>query len=135
MRGASPCRAAVPKSAFGIPIHIIRRSRALPQSEVIRQLHPIIRGWAHSYRSCVSKAVYARLDALTWVKLRSWAHRRHPTKTTPWVIQRYWHRLGTRLTFATSATAPHAGHLHTPSEVTITRHSKVRGTPSPYNGD
>ena len=135
MRGASPCRAAAPKSAFGIPIHIIRRSRALPQSEVIRQLHPIIRGWAHYSRIGVRKAVDARLDALTWVKLRSWAHRRHPTKTTPWVIQRYWHRLGTRLTFATSATAPHAGHLHTPSEVSITRHSKVRGTRSPYDGD
>ena len=135
MRGASPCRAAAPKSAFGIPIHIIRRSRALPQSEVIRQLHPIIRGWAHYSRIGVRKAVDARLDALTWAKLRSWAYRRHPTKTTPWVIQRYWHRLGTRLTFATSATAPHAGHLHTHSEVPITRHSKIRGTRSPYDGD
>jgi RNA-directed DNA polymerase len=114
---------------------IIRRSKALPQGEVIRQLNPTIRGWAHYYRIGVSKTVYARLDALTWAKLRSWAHRRHPTKTTPWVIQRYWHRLGTRLTFATSATAPHAGHLHTHSEVPITRHSKVRGNRSPYDGD
>jgi RNA-directed DNA polymerase len=114
---------------------IIRRSRALPQGEVIRQLNPVIRGWAHYYRTCVSKAVYARLDALTWAKLRSWAHRRHPTKTTPWVIQRYWHRLGTRLTLATSATAPHAGHLHIHSEVPITRHIKVRGNRSPYDGD
>jgi RNA-directed DNA polymerase len=110
---------------------IIRRSRALPQREVIRQLNPIIRGWAHYYRIGVSKAVYARLDALTWVKLRSWAHRRHPTKTTPWVIQRYWHRLGTRLTFATSASAPQAGHLHTHREVPITRHIKIRGNRSP----
>src|SRR4029450_12172230 len=67
---------------------IIRRSKALPQGEVIRQLNPVIRGWAHYYRIGVSKAVYARLDSLTWAKLRSWAHRRHPTKTTPWVIQR-----------------------------------------------
>ena len=114
---------------------IIRRSRALPQSEVIRQLNPTIRGWAHYYRIGVSKAVYARLDSLTWAKLRSWAHRRHPTKTTPWVIQRYWHRLGTCLAFATSATAPHAGHLHLHSEVPITRHIKVRGNRSPYDGD
>ena len=114
---------------------IIRRSKALLQGEVIRQLNPIIRGWAHYYRTCVSKAVYARLDAFTWAKLRSWAHRRHPTTTTPWVIQRYWHRLGTRLTFATSATAPHAGHLHTHSEVPITRHIKIRGHRSPYDGD
>ena len=56
-------------------------------------------------------------------------------KPPPWVIQRYWHRLGTRLAFATSATAPHAGHLHTHSEVPITRHIKVRGNRSPYDGD
>src|SRR5215467_7212956 len=49
------------------------------QGEVIRQLNPVIRGWAHYYRTWVSKAVYARLDALTWAKHRSWAHRRHPT--------------------------------------------------------
>lgn len=58
-----------------------------------------------------------------------------PTKTTPWVIQHYCRRLGTRLTFATSATAPHAGRLHTHSEVPITQHIKVRGTRSPYDGD
>jgi RNA-directed DNA polymerase len=114
---------------------IMRRSKALPQGEVIRQLNPAIRGWAHYDRSGVSKAVYARLDALTWAKLRRWAHRRHPTKATPWVIQRYCHRLGTRLTLATSATAPHAGHLHTHSEIPSTRHIKVRGTRSPYDGD
>jgi RNA-directed DNA polymerase len=114
---------------------IMRHSRALPQGEVIRQLNPVIRGWAHYDRTCVRKAVYARLDARTWAKLRSWAHRRHPTKTTPGVLQRYWHRLGTRLIFAPSATAPHAGHLHTHSEVPITRHIKVRGNRSPYDGD
>src|SRR5437660_538973 len=63
------------------------------------------------------------------------AHHRHPTTTPPGVIQRYWHRLGTRLTCATSATAPHAGHRQTHSEVPITRHSKGRGTGSPYAGD
>ena len=113
----------------------MHRSRALPQSEVIRPLNPILRGWAHYDRLGVSTAVYARLDALTGAKLRSWARRRHPTTTTPWVIPRSWHRLGTRLTGATSATAPHAGPLQPQSEGPSTRHSKVRDTRSPYDGD
>ena len=56
---------------------IMQRAKTLPQSEVIRQLNPKIRGWAHYYRICVSQAVYSRLDQLTWEKLRRWAHRRH----------------------------------------------------------
>ena len=114
---------------------IIRRSKALPQGEVIRQLNPKIRGSANYYRIEVSKAVYARLDHLTWVKLRRWAHRRHSTKSIGWAIERYWHRLDTRRVFATPPTGPDAVHLHMHSEVAITRHVKVQGNRSPYDGD
>ena len=47
----------------------------------------------------------------------------------------YWHRVGARLTFATSATDPDAVHLLAHSEVPITRHVKVQGNRSPYDGD
>jgi len=52
-----------------------------------------------------------------------------------WVIQRYWRRLGTRQAFATSPTNPDAVYLHLHSEVAITRHIKVQGNRSPYDGD
>ena len=115
--------------------HIIRRSKALPQGEVINQLNPKIRGWANYYRIGVSQAVYARLDHLIWVKLRRWAHRRHPTKSMGWALERYWHRVGTRRAFATSPRRPGAVYLHTHQEVAITRHVKVTGNRSPYDGD
>src|SRR5262249_11689122 len=83
---------------------IMQRAKALPQGQLIRQLHPVIRGWAHDYRPGVSQAVYDRLDPLPWEKPRRWAHWRHPKQTPAWRMKRYWHRLGTRLTFATSAT-------------------------------
>src|SRR5499427_234973 len=114
---------------------IIKRGKALPQGPLIRQLNPIIRGWANYYRVGVSYAVYERLDHLTWSKLRHWARWRHPRKSTAWAIRRYWHRVGTRLTFATSATDPDAVHLLAHSEVPITRHVKVQGNRSPYDGD
>jgi RNA-directed DNA polymerase len=114
---------------------IIRRSKALPQREVINQLNPKIRGWANYYRIGVSQVAYARLDHLTWVKLRSWAHRRHSTKTIGWAIDRYWHRIGTRRAFATPPTSRDTVHLYTHSEVAITRHVKVQGNRSPYDGD
>ena len=114
---------------------IIKRGRALPQGLLIRQLNPTIRGWANYYRTGVSQAVYHRLDHLLWIKLRSWARWRHPHKSIGWVTRRYWHRLGARLTFATSATGPEAASLRAHSEVMITRHVKVQGNRSPYDGD
>jgi RNA-directed DNA polymerase len=114
---------------------IIRRSRALPQSGLINQLNPKIRGWANYYRIGVSQVAYARLDHLVWVKLRYWAHRRHSTKTIGWVIERYWHRIGNRRAFATPPTDRDPVHLLTHSEVAIKRHVKVQGNRSPYDGD
>jgi RNA-directed DNA polymerase len=114
---------------------IIERGKALPQGLLIRQLNPKIRGWATYYRHVVSQAAYQRLDHLTWVKLRHWARWRHPRKSTAWAIRRYWHRRGARQTFATSATAPDAEHLRAHSQVSITRHVKVQGNRSPYDGD
>jgi RNA-directed DNA polymerase len=114
---------------------IIRRSRALPQSGLINQLNPKIRGWANYYRIGVSQVAYARLDHLVWVKLRYWAHRRHSTKTIGWVIERYWHRIGNRRAFATPPTDRDPVHLLTHSEVAIKRHVKVQGNRSPYDGN
>jgi RNA-directed DNA polymerase len=114
---------------------IIKRGRALPQGLLIRQLNPKIRGWANYYRTGVSQAVYHRLDHLLWIKLRSWARWRHPHKSIGWVTRRYWHRLGARLTFATSTKDPEAASLRAHSEVRITRHVNVQGNRSPYDGD
>jgi RNA-directed DNA polymerase len=114
---------------------IIKCGKALPQGLLIRQLNPKIAGWANYYRTGVSQAVYNRLDHLTWIKLRHWGRWRHPRKSLAWVTRRYWHRVGARLTFATSATDPEAVHLRAHSEVTITRHVKVQGNRSPYDGD
>jgi RNA-directed DNA polymerase len=114
---------------------VIQRGKALPQGQLIHQLNPKIRGWANYYRVGVSQAIYEWLDHHTWAKLRRWALWRHPKKSTAWAIKRYWQRLGSRLTFATSATDPDAGRLLTHSEVPITRHVKVQGNRSPYDGD
>jgi RNA-directed DNA polymerase len=114
---------------------IIGRGKALSQGALIHQLNPQIRGWATYYRTSVSQTAFDRLDFLTWEKLRRWAHRRHPTQSTGWVRKRYWHRLDNRLTFATSATDPDPVHLLTHSGTLITRHVKVRGNRSPYDGD
>jgi len=129
-----PAKANLQEHRSGLG-QIIRRGKALSQGELIRQRTPTIRGWAHSDRTSVSQAVYTRLDYLIWEKLRAWSRRRHARQSIGWVMKRYWHRLGTRWAFATSPTRPEAVHLHTHREVAITRHVKVMGHRSPYDGD
>jgi RNA-directed DNA polymerase len=114
---------------------IMGRGKALPQGALIHQLNPKIRGWATYYRISVSQAAFERLDFLTWEKLSSWARRRHPRKTGGWVKKRYWHEVENRLAFATADTDADTVHLLTHSSVPITRHVKVRGNRSPYDGD
>ena len=129
-----PAKANIQEHLAGLG-QIIERSKALSQRELIGQLNPKIRGWANYYRTAVSQAVYTRLDYLVWEKLRAWAHRRHPRKSTGWVIKRYWRWLDTRQAFATSPTSSDAVSLHLHSAVAITRHIKVKGNRSPYDGD
>jgi RNA-directed DNA polymerase len=114
---------------------IIGRGKVLSQGALIHQLNPKIRGWANYYRTSVSQAAFDRLDFLTWEKLRRWANRRHPRRSAGWVWKRYWHQLDTRVAFATSATDRDTVDLLTHSEMPITRHVKVRGNRSPYDGD
>jgi RNA-directed DNA polymerase len=114
---------------------IIGRGKVLSQGALIHQLNPKIRGWANYYRTSVSQAAFDRLDFLTWEKLRRWAHRRHPRRSAGWVWKRYWHQLGIRVAFATPATDSDIVYLRTHSEMPITRHVKVRGNRSPYDGD
>jgi hypothetical protein len=49
---------------------LLKRGQALPQGQLIRQLTPLLRGWATYDRVGVSHAVYARRDHLTWGKRR-----------------------------------------------------------------
>jgi RNA-directed DNA polymerase len=114
---------------------LIKRGRALPQGPLLRQLNPTIRGWATDSRTGGSQATYHRLAHLLWIKLRSWARWRHPRTSIGWVTRRSWHRGGARLPFATSASNPEVASLRAHREVTMTRHGKVQGTRSPYDGD
>jgi RNA-directed DNA polymerase len=107
---------------------IVREMRGATQEELIDRLNPVIRGWSNYYRSVVSKATFARLDHLLHKLLRRWAQRRHPTKSTTWVVARYWRRPSWE--FGT-----HDQTLYRHAATRIERHVKVRGKQSPYDGD
>jgi RNA-directed DNA polymerase len=68
--------------------------QAAPQAQVIRELNPIVAGWAAYYNGIVSAEVMSRYDEQLEHLLMNWASKRHPNQTRDWLLHRYWQRMG-----------------------------------------
>ena len=110
----------------------LRQLRSASQEEVIKDLNPIIWGWAAYYKTANSSRTFKRCDHVLWRQLMGWSIARHREKGTRWVVEKYWHRVGTRKwVFAT----PKNAELRTHSKTHIQRYTKVKGRASPYDGN
>lgn len=66
------------------------KSQATVSADVlIRQLNPIIRGWANYYRHVVSKAVFYFVDMQIFKAIYRWIKRKHKKKNSTWLKRRY----------------------------------------------
>jgi RNA-directed DNA polymerase len=98
-----------------------------PAGRVIKELNPVIRGWANYYRHCAAKHVFQKVRHAQWQMLWRWAKRRHPTKGSKWVKARYF-RNDSYWTFYEGK-----AELVKPDVTPITRFTKVTGKNSPYD--
>jgi RNA-directed DNA polymerase len=118
---------------------LIRRNCGLSQTDLIRQLNPVVRGWANYHRHIVAKWTFKKVEWVLWHSLWRWARRRHSGKGSRWLIQRYWHRIGDKQVFAAdsgkrmSNGKPIWLRLVTPVEISIRRHLKIRGEANPFD--
>lgn len=114
---------------------IICKHKSAPQAALIKELNPIIRGWANYYSSVCSKETYSHCDYIMYQQLKRWAERRHPNKSKSWVANKYWHTCGLRNWVF--SIIENNGHIKLISHVKteIKRHTKVKGNKSPYDGD
>ncbi|NEO10718.1 reverse transcriptase domain-containing protein, partial [Moorena sp. SIO3I8] len=121
----------------------IEKHKAAPQEALIRHLKPMIRGWCNYNRSACSKKTYKKLDHLLWNKLQRWGYRRHPNKSKAWVNKKYW---GTKVEKPKKPwDAPKVdnwvfmvneeNYLKKHAKTEIVRHTKVKDTRSPFDGD
>jgi len=67
----------------------MRSLRGANAPAVLRELNPIIRGWATYYRGVVSSETFSSLDAYMWRLTYKWAVRSHANKSGHWVTTRY----------------------------------------------
>src|SRR5262245_45398235 len=86
-------------------------------------------GWSRDYAHVASKATFTQTYHRVHHQLRRWARWRHPHKGYRWRMARYWHRHHGTLVFGQTRGLPR--HPETP----ITRHAKIAGRRSPFDGD
>jgi len=110
----------------------LRKLRSAAQAQRIKELNPLIWGWAAYYKTVVASQAFSRCDAILWHQLMSWAKIRHSDKGSHWVINRYWHGVEKR---AWVFSTPEGAEIRTHSKTHIQRHTKVKGTASPYDGN
>jgi len=99
------------------------------QSELIRHLNPVIRGWANYYRHVVSSRVFTGIDFAIWRAIWKWARRRHPQRKPQWVKNRFFARQdGRDWVFTDRSTS-----LFRMQSLPIRRHVQIRGDANPYD--
>ena len=109
---------------------VIDQHQQAPQAALIAQLNPKIKGWANYYATVCSKKILHAVDCWLFQKLWAWARRRHPKKGKRWRARKYWGSQHGRWIFAAGSLK-----LHKASKTPIRRHTKVRGSRSPFDGD
>jgi RNA-directed DNA polymerase len=118
---------------------IIERSLSVPKALLIQRLNPVLRGWAEYHKGVVAKSTFTKLDQLINWRLIRWGKRRHPRKTTGWVVHHYWKRSGSRRIFS-GTVSDEAGTemtlvLNQLADTKIVRHVKVNGEFNPFDPD
>jgi len=123
-----PARASIDHISAKVKM-ILNKGQHWPQSEIIRTLNPIIRGWGNYFRHVVSKVVFHKLDQRIWRMTWNWARRRHPQKSPGWIKERYFPHLGTRQWVFSDGRHTLVSLAYIP----IRRHVHVRSGTNPYD--
>lgn len=115
----------------------IHAALGLTQEALLRQLNPLLRGWANYYRNGVAKVVFAKVDKYVWRKLWNWATRRHSGKSMAWKKRKYFCATGQLGVFSVRVQRKRGGNrvltLYRLASTIIQRHIKVKGEANPYD--
>jgi len=126
----TPSKEAVKRHTQELKL-LIRKNIHAPQGQLIKELNQVIHGWTNYYRSMVATESFHHCRYILFQQLQRWAKRRHPHKGMIWISNRYWHVDERREWNFTDQRS----HLWQHDQTKIQRHTKVKGTASPYDGD
>lgn len=107
---------------------ILREGKASTQSDLIRRLNQVIRGWTNYHKHVVSSKIFSGINNFLYYLLQQWAKHRHPNKNKWWRLNRYWHeRNGQRWVFTTDDYS-----LINLKRIKIVRYPKLQISKTPF---
>jgi RNA-directed DNA polymerase len=107
---------------------ILKEGKAESQSEIIRRLNLIIRGWTNYHRHVVASRTFSYINNTIYLILQQWAKHRHPNKSSWWRLNKYWHeKNGKRWLFTTDEYS-----LINLRRIEIIRHPKLQISKNPF---
>ena len=124
---------------------VIKKHNNTPQVSLIKELNPIITGWANYYRYSDIKTVgeSSKQDDLMYLKLRRWAKRRCQKSSRGYA--KYWHdreytklngKKSVRKEFCTEKEANNFSlKFHSDVECSSVNYVKIKGNKSPFDGN
>lgn len=116
--------------------HIVRGNLTAEQGNLIRQLNPVLRGWANYHRHVVAKETFSYVDYRVWKLLWRWCCRRHKNRYKRWVMDRYFHTVGgQRWVFQSVDAEGRPVRLFKSKDIPIKRHIKIKAEANPYDRD
>ena len=112
----------------------IKKFRTGKQSDLIKCLNPIIRGWVNFQKYNVSSVAFRYVDWHTFKALWRWCRRRHKNKPAAWIRDKYFHRIGNRSwTFSEKLTEDNYLALVYATDTNITRFTRIKAEANPYD--
>ncbi|MGV8136771.1 MAG: group II intron maturase-specific domain-containing protein [Mangrovibacterium sp.] len=75
---------------------IIVKHRGSQSAVLIRNLNPVITGWANYHRHICAKKIFYNLDRILWRNIWNWARRRHNNLSYRKIVSLIFMKIGNR---------------------------------------
>lgn len=113
---------------------IVKVNRTSRQDILIKQLNPVLLGWANYHRHVVAKETFGYVDYRVWKLLWRWSCRRHGNRQKRWVKKKYFHSVKSENWVFQSTLLPGKPvRLLSSKDIPIVRHTKIRAEANPYD--
>ena len=113
----------------------IREYVSAPMPALIKKLNQMLRGWGNYHRHVVASEAFSCVDTYVYERLWRMLHRRHPKKSTKWLVKKYWSTPGRNWVFSATASTKSGKRRYVVqrlSSIGIRRHIKVKAEANPY---